>query len=116
MNSKWIYYHTNTCSKSREGLSLLTKSQLNPKIKDYKKEILTESELKELGKYFKGDPLLLTRPKDAKKKGIQITKKNWVQIIIKYPEFLQRPILKGPKQTILGRPIENINQVINEYH
>lgn len=103
--------HNNSCSKSRAALEYLDENGIQFEIIDIIKNPLSELEIRTLLRKLnlevteiirKNDPLYPQYSREAK------TEENWVKILGKNPELLQRPILiKGPV-AMIGRPLENI--------
>ena len=48
MKQNYTYYHNPRCSKSRQGLELLSKKKINFEIKEYLKVQLSLKEIREL--------------------------------------------------------------------
>ncbi|PIK15263.1 arsenate reductase (glutaredoxin) [Halobacteriovorax sp. JY17] len=114
-----LYYHNPRCSKSRQGLELLSNAGVEPKIKEYLKEGLTKSEVLELMEKLNISPLEgLIRVKDSLFKELGHTKSDdltndkWASIISKNPALLERPILVNGKKAQIGRPVENLSKII----
>ncbi|CBW26105.1 putative arsenate oxidoreductase [Halobacteriovorax marinus SJ] len=114
-----LYYHNPRCSKSRQGLQLLNEQGIEPTIKEYLKEGLTQKEILDLMEKLSVEPLQgLIRIKDSlfKELGLSKTdeksKKDWAKIISENPALLERPILVNKKKAIIGRPPEDLNKII----
>ena len=114
---KFTYYHNPRCSKSREGLKLLEEKGIKPTIKEYLKEKLDPKELKELFKKLKKSPLDAIRTKESifkelELKGQELSEEEWINLIVKNPVLLERPILVSDKDAIIGRPPEDLFKII----
>ena len=112
-----IYYHNPRCSKSREGLKLLESSKKQFKVKLYLSEELLYSEIEELLDKLQIDPKELIRKKEKiiEEKGIDLknmTKKEIILTILKYPILIERPILVSKDKAVIGRPPEIINSIL----
>ncbi|OUR96976.1 arsenate reductase (glutaredoxin) [Halobacteriovorax marinus] len=114
-----LYYHNPRCSKSRQGLALLKEKGVEPTIKEYLKEGLTTKEVKELATSLNIEPLDgLIRVKEATFKELGLSKKDsktlaqWSKIIAENPVLLERPILKNGKRVAIGRPPENLIEIV----
>ena len=111
-----IIYHNPRCRKSRETLDLIKKKGLDPKIFEYLVNPLNESELKEILK------LLNMKAKDLIRKGEVVFKENykgkdlsegqWIKAMIDHPKLMERPIVVKGNKAILGRPPENVNELL----
>ena len=112
-----IYYHNPRCSKSREGLTLIEKSKKNIEIKLYLSEDITYAELSNIIKKLKIKPVDLVRKKEKilKEKNIVIDKmsdNDIVEILLKYPVLIERPILISDTSAVVGRPPENLKTML----
>ena len=114
-----LYYHNPRCSKSRQGLELLKERGIEPKIKEYLKEGLTAKEVQEISTLLNIEPLDgLMRVKEATFKELGLTKsddltlKKWSSIISENPVLLERPILINGKQAAIGRPVDNLLEIL----
>ncbi len=109
-------YHNPRCSKSRQTLQLIKDAGVNVKIIEYLKTIPTAEELKNL--LMK----LNLQPKDIIRKGELIYKEKfknsnfnddeWIKIMIEYPKLIERPIIVKGNKAVLGRPPENVLDLI----
>lgn len=109
-------YHNPRCRKSRETLALIEEKNINPEIILYLDEVLTEKELKGLLKKLnipaeklvrKGEPIF-----KEKFKGKELSEDKWIKAMVKYPKLIERPIVVKGKKAILGRPPENVNELL----
>ena len=112
-----IYYHNPRCSKSREGLRLLENCKKDFKIKLYLSEKITFAELTEIIQKLKIKPIELVRTKEKilKENNINVagmSDKQIINILLKFPILIERPILISDKEAILGRPPENLKAML----
>ena len=112
-----IYYHNPRCSKSREGLKILESSKKQFKVKLYLSEELLYSEIEDLLDKLQIDPKELIRKKEKiiEEEGIDLknmTKKEIILTILKYPILIERPILVSKDKAVIGRPPEIINSIL----
>jgi arsenate reductase len=87
-----IYYHNPRCSKSRQGLALLEENNVTPTVKEYLKEGLEAKELELKGK--------------------DLSRNEWIKVITENPVLLERPILDTGVKAAVGRPPEDLLQVL----
>tara|TARA_B110000196_G_C20515366_1_gene373098 strand:+ start:42 stop:383 length:342 start_codon:yes stop_codon:yes gene_type:complete len=109
-------YHNSRCSKSRETLDLLKSSELDFEIVEYLKEKLTKNQIQVLINKLGLKPLELVRKNEAiwKKnfKNKVLTNNEIVEILSKNPKLIERPIVESNNKAIIGRPPENVFNLI----
>ena len=115
--SKNIYYHNPRCSKSRQGLALLEENNVNFEIKEYLKAGFQKTELKNLFSALNLSPAEVVRKKDDLYKELVLKTSDfstdqWIELIIKHPALIERPILHTVKGAKIGRPPENLLEII----
>lgn len=108
-------YHNPKCSKSRATLELLNSKSIEPKIIEYLSTPLTPEELivvfKALGK--KPKEVLRTKEDDFKKLNIDLENDSEViSAVINFPKILERPIVLNGDRGVIGRPPENIMELL----
>ena len=113
---KTIIYHNNRCSKSREGLCILEDLGADIEIRDYLLVPPTYEELDNLLKLLKAKPLEIIRQKETifleKYAGKTRTRKQWIQVLMKYPILIERPIVVHGDKAIIGRPPSLIKELL----
>lgn len=109
-------YHNPRCSKSRTALNLLTEKGIKPEIKEYLKETPNFDELQNLISMLQIKPLELIRRGEAdfkeNFKGKELTDKQWIEAMVKYPKLIERPIFINGNKAVIGRPPENVLKII----
>ena len=116
---KCTIYHNNKCSKSRAALELLQSKRLEPTIIEYLKNPPTFDELEEIIIKLKIHPKQLIRFQEDKTKelgisaGDQLTNEQWVTIMAKNPDLIERPIVITATGAVIGRPPENVLKVLD---
>ncbi len=109
-------YHNPRCRKSRETLALIEEKNITPEIILYLEDVPTAKELKGLLKKLgikaeqlirKGEPIF-----KEKFKGKELTEAKWIEAMVKYPKLIERPIVVDGKKAILGRPPENVIELL----
>lgn len=113
---KMKIYHNPRCSKSRQTLQIIKDAQVEVEIIEYLKEIPTIEEMEML--LMK----LNLKPKDIVRKGEAVYKEKfknsdfnddeWIKIMIEYPKLIERPIVIKGNRAVLGRPPENVLDLI----
>lgn len=111
-----IYYHNPRCKKSREGLALLEERKLDPQIRKYLDEPLTPEELRSLLAKLElpARELIRTTEPDWKEhfQDKELLEEELILAMIEYPKLMQRPILEREDTAALGRPPENILEIL----
>ncbi len=109
-------YHNPRCRKSRETLALIEEKNIAPEIILYLDEVPTAKELKGLLKKLgmsaeklirRGEPIF-----KEKFKGKNLSEEKWIEAMVKYPKLIERPIVVKGKKAVLGRPPENVNELL----
>lgn len=105
-------YHNPRCSKSRQTLQLIKDADKNVEIIEYLNTPPSEAELKYVIALLGISPEQLLRKGEAiykeKYKGKNYTDDEWIEIMIKNPKLIERPIVVDEDKAILGRPPENV--------
>ena len=116
---KCTIYHNKKCSKSRATLELLRSKGLEPTIIEYLKNPPTFDELEEIIIKLNIHPKQLIRFKEDKAKelgistGDQLTNEQWITILAKNPNLIERPIVVTDTEAVIGRPPENVLNVLD---
>ena len=105
--------HNPRCRKSREALKLLNERRLSPIVIEYLKSPLGKKQIEELISLLKkSDVDKIIRKNESiykeKYKNKILSKSDIVEVIIAHPILLERPIVVKDKKAIIGRPPENI--------
>ena len=109
-------YHNPRCSKSRQTLQLIKDSGTDVEIVEYLKDIPSTEDLEMI--LMK----LNLKPKDIIRKGEAVYKEKfknsnfnddeWIKIMLEYPKLIERPIVIRGNRAVLGRPPENVLELI----
>ena len=107
-------YHNPKCSKSRQTLALIQEKGVEPDIVEYLVNPPSTAELKDVLDMLGLEPCDIVRRKEAREEGIadDLDGVALIEAICKHPRVLQRPIfVKGDKAAI-GRPPENVLDIL----
>ena len=109
-------YHNPRCTKSRQTLALLQENGVEPEVVEYLKDLLTIEDLGELIRFLGIEPLALVRKNEAvwkeQYKGKELSDKEVIKAMVENPKLIERPIVVKEKKAVLGRPPENVLQLI----
>ena len=109
-------YHNPRCSKSRKTLALLQENGVEPDVVLYLDNILTVDELRALLAKLGIGPMQLVRKGEAvwkeKYKGKELSDDQVIEAMIANPKLIERPIVVKDQTAVLGRPPENILELI----
>lgn len=105
-------YHNPRCSKSRQTLSLIKEKGAEVEIIEYLKVIPSEKELSAIIKLLgiKPEKLLRKGEADYKEnfKGKILSDEEWISAMVQCPKLIERPIVVSGNKAVLGRPPENV--------
>nr|WP_300309488.1 arsenate reductase (glutaredoxin) [Halomonas sp.] len=107
--------HNPRCSKSREALALLEEAGVDVSVRRYLDEPLSAAELHDLVSRLQGDTKELVRTNESEWKALAADSNDIEQVIaaiVAHPKVLQRPIADDGKRVIIGRPPENIRELL----
>ncbi|MGB0459184.1 MAG: arsenate reductase (glutaredoxin) [Porticoccaceae bacterium] len=109
-------YHNPRCSKSRQTLELLKSKGIEPEINLYLDNPPSVGKLTELLQKLGIKANQLVRRSEAyykdNLKGEEITDKQLVEIMVKNPKLIERPIVVAGDRAALGRPPEAVLEII----
>ena len=110
-------YHNPRWGKSRKSVEILNKEKINYTTIEYLKTPLKFKELKNLFEVLNIKPQDVIRKnekefKDNNLKDIIDDEKKVIEAIIQYPKILERPIIVIEGKAVIGRPPENIYDII----
>jgi arsenate reductase len=116
--SKNIYYHNPRCRKSREGLQLVEGKEVEFELVEYLKDPPTNVQLKFILESLDKKPLEVIRTQEKMFKELNLSKKDnrsddeWIDIMVRNPILIERPIFVFNNKAALGRPPENLLKII----
>jgi len=110
-------YHNPRCRKSREALELLNKKGLKPEVIEYLKTPPSPRELDGILKKLHMEPQEIVRTKEEVYQDLHLSKKqmdrkDWIQVLVKNPILIERPIVVHGGKAALGRPPEKVLEVL----
>ncbi len=110
-------WHNPRCSKSRETLKLLEEHNVSAKVFLYLEEQLSATLIAEILTKLDLSPReILRKSEDAYKtqnlKDNDLSDQQLVDAMIQEPKLIQRPIVINGKQARLGRPPEQVLEIL----
>ena len=114
----FILWHNPRCSKSREALALLRDRGVEPAVRLYLEQPPTRAELEALADALALEPPRFLRVKEPlfRELGLSAddtrTRGEWLEILARHPQLLERPILQVGGKARLGRPPEAVLELL----
>jgi arsenate reductase len=115
--SKMTIYQKPTCSTCRETLKLVQASGLPYQTVNYYETPFTKSELKRLLKKagLTAKDVLRTKEELYKSLGLArktLTEDELLELMVKHPDLIQRPLVEKGEKVILARPAETVKKLL----
>jgi arsenate reductase len=113
---KITVYEKPTCTTCRKVAKALTESGVDFEKVNYYIDPFSKTKLRSLLKKMKMKPSEILRKNEKIYKELKIREKNFsedqiLDLMIKYPDLVQRPIIEKEKKAILARPTERIKEL-----
>lgn len=110
-------YHNPRCSKSRGALELLEARGLTPTVVRYLETPLDAAQIKALLKKLGISARQLLRTGEDEYKTLKLADANLseaqlIAAIAAHPKLMERPILETTNKAIIGRPPENVLEIL----
>ena len=109
-------YHNPRCRKSRETLQIIEASGNKVEIINYLENTPSEDELQDIvNKLNIPAENLLRKGESIFKenfKGKKFSENEWIQVMVKNPKLIERPIVVHGNKAILGRPPQNVKELL----
>ena len=110
-------YHNPRCSKSRATLELLIQNKINPDIILYLDHAPNVDTLKRITKMLNGSIREIIRKGESEYKALGLensglSEDQLLTIVSKNPKLLERPIVVHNNKAAIGRPPENVLNII----
>jgi arsenate reductase len=112
-----VIYHNPRCSKSRQTLELLRARGIEPKIIEYLETPPDADTLREILDMLELEPQALIRTKEPVYQTLKLPPENagaaeWIDLMIRNPILIERPIVIIGRRARIGRPPENILSIL----
>ena len=112
-----LIMHNPRWGKSRKSVEILNNEKIKYKTIQYLKEPLSKDFLKTILKYLNVEPSQVLRKNETEYKENNV--KNYlsddekiIELMIEFPKIIERPIIVINNKAVIGRPPENIYEVI----
>jgi len=109
-------YHNPRCAHSRAGLNYLEKKGYELEIRKYLTEGLSEDEVRQILRKTGKNAVELIRKQEpfykTELKGKQFTEEEWIDILIRYPQLLQRPVVVNGEKAVIASPPEEVEKIL----
>ena len=105
-------FHNPSCSKSREALKYLNDFKLNFEVCEYLKNPISKSDLQDVLTLLNYSPSDLIRSNENQFKehikGKQLSEEEILELMLKYPKLIERPIVIVGEEAVVARPLEKL--------
>jgi arsenate reductase len=116
MAEKYTIYHNPRCRKSREALNFLVEEGVDHEVVKYLDKPLKPKDLKLILAKLDLNVTDVIRKEEQlfkqKYKGLDFTDDEWLMVLEENPKLLQRPIVVKGSKAVIGRPLENVKNLL----
>ena len=109
-------FHNPRCSKSRQGVAILTESGKDFEIVKYLEDTPSKEQLEEIVKKLGITPMELVRTNESiwkeNYKGKEHTDDELLTAMVENPKLIERPIVIHNNKAVIGRPPEKIMELL----
>ena len=112
--AKATIYHNPRCTKSRQTLALLKENGVEPTVIEYLQDPPDEAMLRRLLNKLGMKPHELIRQKEYRQLELPVTEDpdELIRRMVANPQIIERPIVVVGNQARLGRPPENVLELL----
>jgi arsenate reductase len=118
VNMDTIIWHNPRCSKSRQTLALLEARGIQPRVVKYLESPPSRAELEFVLEQLGIEPIELMRTKEKIYKELNLKEIDDPDILInamlQHPKLIQRPIVIRGEKVAIGRPPENVVDILDD--
>lgn len=109
-------YHNPRCSKSRYSLQILEDNHVDFELVKYLETPPTKAELKDILQKLGMPPEAIVRKGETiykeKFKEKSFSEDEWLDILVKHPILIERPIIVEGNKAVIGRPPEKVLELL----
>ncbi len=112
-------YHNPRCSKSRATLALLEQNGVEVEVIEYLKVPPSNQEIDDICRRLDVEPLALIRTREKLFGELGLSKNDhrdrdeWLAILARHPQLLERPIVIRGDRAAIGRPPEKVLGILS---
>jgi len=111
-------YHNPRCSKSRQALNLIKERNIEPQIIEYLKTPPTAADIQHILKLLDLSPRDIMRKGEPEYQSLElqnpdISADDLINAMVANPILIERPIVVNGNQAVIGRPPENVLNIIS---
>jgi arsenate reductase len=114
MTSSVEIFHNPSCSKSRGALEILEERGVDANVVRYLDTPPDRETLERILDAISDEPIALVRTGDPKFKAARLTKADVqtrdqvIDVLLKHPEVMERPVVFVGKRAVIARPSEKV--------
>lgn len=117
--AEWTMYFHPKCASCRKALDLLNYAGIQPRLIEYLRMPPSVQELQSLAQKLGIDAENLIRKKEPLYAQLKLERPNrsnseWLELISKNPQLLQRPIVVKDNRGLIARPAERVNFLLKQ--
>ncbi|MCM2277297.1 MAG: arsenate reductase (glutaredoxin) [Oligoflexia bacterium] len=115
---KLTIFHNQQCSKSRATLKILEEAKGSYSVVNYLETPPTAAELDALLNQLGLEPEAIVRKGEDRYEELGLEAKpprsraEWIDVLVKNPILIERPIVTNGKKAVIGRPPENVKALL----
>ena len=115
---KTTIFHNPQCSKCRGAMAILTERGIAPTVVEYLKTPPDRETLARILRLLAGPPgALVRRDNRYKELGLKeadhATREQVVELLVRHPELMERPVVIVDDRAVIGRPPERIEELLD---
>ncbi len=111
-------YHNPRCTKSRQGLAALEASGEPFEIINYLVNVPSKKDLKRILRQLNIPAEKLVRKNEViwkeNYRGKALSEAEILEAMVEYPKLIERPIVIKGNKAVIGRPVENILELLKD--
>ena len=109
-------WHNPRCSKSRNALGILEDKNVELTVVEYLKSAPTAKQIEAVLDELGCEPQDIIRTGESvykeSYKGKDLSRKQWIEAMVKHPILIERPIVRVGGKAVVGRPPENVLELL----